>query len=332
VIPNDPSQYGFHVLRDLYGVENVHELDPAAFNERVRAIHKGWSSEHEFAAIATWLGNPRLVVSVDEVLHSDGHYRVPDFLVVVRRGDCDVKFLVEVKDSTEDKLVWSEKYLAAMRRYADMLGGLPVLVAWKWNGMWMLVDIEQIQKKETAYHLEFKRAAKHNLMSMIFGNVFLVIKEGFRLEFKFKSSDPDASASALPTEGEHIFTIVDAGLYTSKGKLSKDLTSDLFPLMLARALEPITESEGDCYRYMYPADHENMFNASELLIATLNWLRKEDEEVDWLVALRQGLASPIEDLRGVLNRGIEAGAIQYVLDQQPEVVPAFLVDPPNEKQ
>jgi hypothetical protein len=33
----------------------------------------------------------------------------------------------------------------------------------------------------------------------------------------------------------------------------------------------------------------------------------------------------------VLNRGIEAGVIRYVLEQQPEVVPAFLVDPPDEK-
>jgi len=72
-----------------------------------------------------------------------------------------------------------------------------------------------------------------------------------------------------------------------------------------------------------------MFNVSELLFTDVTWGLEDGEEVDWLAALRRGLPAPIKDLRSMLNRGIEAGAIQYVLEQQPEVMPAFLVDPPN---
>ncbi len=152
------------------------------------------------------------------------------------------------------------------------------------------------------------------------------------MELKLKLLDPADVASELLSEGEHPMQITEAGLYTHKGKVANDLSSDLFPLIMARSVEATTEREGEFLRHAFPADHENMFNVSELLITSLIWRLKDDEELNWLAALRKGLAAPIKDLRSVLERGIAAGAIQYVLEQQPEVVPAFLVDPPDEKQ
>jgi len=141
MVPEDPTRYVYSVLRDFYRVadEDVDNIDPKAFVNRLRGVHKGLSAEHEFAAIASWLGNPRLIVSADDVLLTDDHYRVPDFMVVVRKGSRDVPFVVEVKSTTGNKLVWSEKYLASMRQFADMLR-LPLLIAWKYQGIWMLVD------------------------------------------------------------------------------------------------------------------------------------------------------------------------------------------------
>ena len=323
-LPKDPMKFVFPMMHDLYEVarEDVNKLDPNALVERLKGIHKGLSAEHEFAAIASWLGSTRLIVSSDDVLHTDGRYRVPDFLVVVQKGDRDVSFLVEVKSDADNKLVWTEKYLAAMKRFADMLG-MPLLVAWKWHGMWSLVDVELFEKKTVAHHLTFDVAMKNNLMSALFGNVFLKIKKGFRLELMLKLLDPEDAASEVLEDGEHAMQVTDMGLYTYNGRLPKDLTSELFPLIMARSIEPETECEGKFLRHIFPGDHENIFNVSELLIANLSW-SQDDDEVDWLAALRNGLPVPIADLRGVLNRGIEAGALQYVLEQQPQVVPAFL--------
>lgn len=323
-LPKDPMRYLFPMMHDLYEVahEDVNKLDPNVLIERIKGIHKGLSAEHEFAAIASWLGSTRLIVSADDVLHSDGQYRVPDFLVVVQKGDRDVKFLVEVKSDADDKLKWSEKYLSAMKRFADLLG-MPLLVAWKWHGMWALVDVERFEKKNTAYHLTFDAALKNNLMSALSGNVFLVIKEGFRLEFKLKLLDPVDAASELLSEGQHTMRVADVGLYTHKGKLPKDLTTELFPLIMARSVEPETEREGEFLRHIYPADHENMFNVSELLIANLCW-SQDNDDVDWLAVLRNGLPVPIEDLRGVLMRAIEAGVVRYVFEQQPQIIPTWL--------
>jgi hypothetical protein len=46
MIPKDLSQYAFHLLRDIYAVEDLDKIDPKAFVDRLRVVHKGWSVEH----------------------------------------------------------------------------------------------------------------------------------------------------------------------------------------------------------------------------------------------------------------------------------------------
>lgn len=72
-LPKDPMRYLFPMMHDLYEVahEDVNKLDPNVLIERIKGIHKGLSAEHEFAAIASWLGSTRLIVSAVDVLHSD---------------------------------------------------------------------------------------------------------------------------------------------------------------------------------------------------------------------------------------------------------------------
>lgn len=74
----------FALLKDIYRIrdEHVRALDPSALVERVSRIHKGLSAEHEFAAIVSWLGHCSLAAQLDDVLHSSGAYRAPDFLIV----------------------------------------------------------------------------------------------------------------------------------------------------------------------------------------------------------------------------------------------------------
>jgi hypothetical protein len=79
------TDHVFAYLHDVYGLstEDVAALNTEAFIEKVKRTHKGLSAEHEFAAIASWLGKCSLITQLDSVLHSSDQYRVPDFLVVV---------------------------------------------------------------------------------------------------------------------------------------------------------------------------------------------------------------------------------------------------------
>jgi hypothetical protein len=124
------TNFVFSYLRDFYGVreEAVAGSDSLGFVEKIKRVHQGLSAEHEFAAIASWLGRCSLLTQLDSVLHVSERYRVPDFLVVVERQGKDVPFLVEIKTDNNYKLVWSQAYMASMRDFAALLKP-PLLVA-----------------------------------------------------------------------------------------------------------------------------------------------------------------------------------------------------------
>jgi hypothetical protein len=147
MMANDPTRHFFSVLHDLYDISDgdLSAHDPQTLLARIRGIHKGLSAEHEFAAIASWLGDPRLIIHADEVLATDKHFGVPDFLTVVQGSERDIAFLVEVKEEKDDRIKWSEKYFTAPKRFAALLN-LPLLLAWKRFGMWALSDTELFEK------------------------------------------------------------------------------------------------------------------------------------------------------------------------------------------
>ena len=94
------------------------------------------------------LGKSSLVSQLDNVLHTSGTYRAPDFLVVAHYEGRDVPCLVEIKTDAKDTLKWTDKYMRSLRAYADLVK-LPFLVAWKRHGLWALVDSGRFMKKVT---------------------------------------------------------------------------------------------------------------------------------------------------------------------------------------
>ena len=331
MLPSNRTDLAFTILRDLYGVrtEDLTAIDPGELISKIQRVHQGLSAEHEFAAIASWLGRCTLLTQPDQVLVSDGRYRAPDFLIAVRSQEREIPFLVEVKTTTDSRLKWTESYFSSLRRFACLLK-LPLLVAWKSHGLWVLTDTELFEKRKTAYHLTFDRAIKNSLMTQLFGNVWLKIAEDFRLEIQMRILDPiDPTAESLP-EGGYRCQIEAAGLWTERGKVPKELTSSLFPIFLVKAVDPPrTERKADLVTEVFPTDPEGMFNLSDVLLAQLNWRRDSEENIDWIAELRKGLPRQLADLEAVLQRGLEVGALRYILRQQPQIVPDFLKDAPN---
>lgn len=315
----------FSILRDFYHLSDadIVALEPAAFVERLKGIHRGFNAEHEFAAIASWLGRCKLVAHPDEVYVTDGDFRVPDFIVVSQVEGHEIPFLVEVKTTDADELIWSKKYLSSLRRFASLLG-MPLLVAWKRYGLWTLCDSAEFAIAQTAFHLTFDSALKNNLMTALFGNVFVIVKEGFRFELTYELLDAvDVTQDLLP-EGQYHARVVDAALYTYKGRVPSELTSDLFPIFLTKESEPRTERDGRFLHHIFPVDPEGMFNLSDLLFTNLTWYRDDRIQVDWITEIRKGLPNKATDLHEILRRALDVGAVQYVFQQQPATIPEFL--------
>lgn len=151
--------YAAEVVRD----GAIDEQGLAQLGARVDAVRQGLQPEAEFVAIANWLGNCLAVHRLDQaqipIYHAHDEIRVPDVLAIVLRGESVLPVLIEIKRTDKETLKWSEKYLNSLRRYATALG-FPLLIAWKWQDSWFLVEEAQFQKAVTTYHLPVKRALK----------------------------------------------------------------------------------------------------------------------------------------------------------------------------
>jgi len=319
------TDHVFSYLRDVYGLkaEDVDALDAEAFIERVKRTHKGLSAEHEFAAIASWLGKCSLITQLDSVLHSSEQYRVPDFLVTVKRNGKDVPFLVEVKTDSESKLNWRPDYLESLRAFAKMMN-LPLLIAWKHHGLWVLTDSARFTKKVANYNLTFDDAVKNSLMSELFGNHWITFAEGFRLELKMRIQDEiDTSVEVLP-EGNYHTVIEAAGVWTHKGRLDKEDERDLWWFLIAAMEGDKFDRAGNVITQQFLAKSEGMFNLSDVLMSRLVWCKGDRDAIDWLTEIRKGLPTLAVDLDKLLARALELGAVHYVLRQAPHDYQEFL--------
>ena len=76
-------------------------------------------------------------------------------------------------------------------RFAETVN-LPVLVAWKFRGLWMLVDVTHFEKRITAYHLSWEIAMRENLMGILFGETVVELEEHFRFILEAELNDAEA--------------------------------------------------------------------------------------------------------------------------------------------
>jgi len=181
VAPQNSSQLkelAFTVLRDLYRLgDGLTHVDPDKLAERIHRIHAGLNPEKEFHAIVSWLAQATTVHAIEDSGNDNAErtLRAPDYLLVSNVDGRDLPVLIEVKATDDDKLVWSDRYLSSLQRFADLLR-LPLLVAWKRHEFWTLVDTAHFELCNTAYHLTFERAMKENLMFLLCGEVFVTLQ------------------------------------------------------------------------------------------------------------------------------------------------------------
>src|SRR6185295_1227746 len=107
-------------------------------------------AEDHFMLLLNWLGRCHLVHRLDQLQlppRKASAYRVPDLFADFFYEGGDTPVLIEVKKTHKDKVKWTEKYLYALKQYAELVQ-LPLLVAVQWQdgGLWTLNDISLFQK------------------------------------------------------------------------------------------------------------------------------------------------------------------------------------------
>lgn len=124
-----------------------------------------------------WLGKTRLIHKLDQHQSppaSRATFQVPDLLA---RFDAAGPVLIEVKSKRSPKLSFTSDYLGRLSSYADLLG-LPLLIAWKFHGVWTLFEARHLKKARTNFNIRFGEAMRQNLLGVLVGDVSYKIAPG----------------------------------------------------------------------------------------------------------------------------------------------------------
>lgn len=157
--------------------------DPKKVADKVKRLDQGLPTEDEFTAICSWLGKARLLHKLDQHQappSSRDLYQVPDLLAEFERSG---PVLIEVKSKTKQTLSFTPQYLDRLRAYAELVK-MPLLIAWKHHGIWMLFDIQRLTKAQTNFNITLGDAMKENLLGVLAGDVAYKIASGAGVRLK----------------------------------------------------------------------------------------------------------------------------------------------------
>lgn len=290
----------------------------------VRAFYR-----NEFFGILSWLGKCAAIHRLDQTplpIENSANLRAPDFLVFANYGGRVVPMLIECKATSDNKVDWSEKYLNSLKDFASILN-LPLLLAWKWNDMWLVVDSSHFEKKVTAYHLDHEIALKENLMSLLFGNRWIKVNDeaSFRIVAKVIDAILDPSEE-LFEEGSYTFQIESAGFYVGE-RLIDTVSGRCSEVLFSTFVEnEVQKLEGNRARIIYrPIEGSTTVQLYGMLLIDLYIKSGGGDEIVWPEALVRGpFDSSAEIFRNALDQAGTGQFIEMVLSQVPATVPEYL--------
>lgn len=163
--------------------ERANWKDVDSILDWVKALDRGLPDEDEFSALLFWLGRCRVVHKLDQTktpLMRDASIKVPDLLAVFETENGPLPVLIEVKVSSDRTLSWTPEYFAAMRAYAALVR-MPLLVAWKTEICWVLVDTRAFTQKVKNMNLSLETAMKESLLGRLAGDFAFRFHEGAAL-------------------------------------------------------------------------------------------------------------------------------------------------------
>jgi Holliday junction resolvase len=322
------TEIAFRLLNNYAEVSKEKTLDSDSverISQRVKGIRAGLAIEMEFVAAVNWLAHVVVVHRLEQIpmpnYHDPAPIKIPDVLAIVTHHGRLVPALIEVKATDEGRLVWGEKYMGSLQRYAEAVQ-MPLLVAWKRGHLWALTDVRHFHKRVTAYHLDFKTAMKESLMGVMFGDLFVVLSQ--RVKF-FLDAAIDGELPPLPAilpEGNYKFNFTKAG-FTVDDKIT-ELSTELFWAFISGPCDEETvRTTQNEIRIQFTPEAESMFSLTDLWRAIALW-GDDDEEPDWDGILRRKLDITAPNMREHLRKGTRLGVIQLVLSQKPHTMPDFL--------
>ena len=294
--------------------------------EHVRRLDSGLPVEDEFIAICSWLGKTSLIHKLDQhqaPAASRDHYQVPDLLVKFENIG---PVLIEVKSKAKRTLSFTPRYLNRLNAYARLLN-MPLLIAWKHHGIWVLFEVTRLIKARTNFNITHGEAMQENLLGVLAGDVAYKIASGAGLSLRCKKEHLVSREEIDGTVTEQWQMRIDeVGFMVSGGKPVDHLDADVTTLFTTWDLsERQLHSDTHIDLRFIADDDDSMMFGHMALTHLLHWSLPRGATVNWRHAIRRdAVVSNMTNFRRALNSGLEQKVVHLILNQQPQTWPEFL--------
>lgn len=304
--------------------------DPGSVARRIRRLDQGLPAEDEFTAICAWLGKTKLIHKLDQHQSpsaSRATFQVPDLLAQFEAAG---PVLIEVKSKRSPKLSFTADYLGRLSSYANLLG-LPLLIAWKFHGVWTLFEAKHLKKARTNFNIRFGEAMRQNLLGVLAGDVSYKIAPGAGIILDCRKEALLETKVDGDTTTEQWQMRIDGVRFTSKGgKPRDDLDDDVRTLFTTWDLEERQTFTPAHIHVAFQAGDEGMMFGHMALVQLLAWRQRVGEAINWRHVIRRDeVISNITNFATALERALEQEVVTLILHQVPADMPSFL---PNETQ
>ncbi len=308
---------------------------PEDIADKVRQLESGLPVEDQFAALCVWMGKCSLIHKLEQEQFpnlSREEYQVPDLLAVFDLAGKKMPTLIEVKKTNGIQLApFGGNYYAKLTNYAKLMN-LPLLIAWyiKDFNLWCLFDIERMQRKRSAFHIDFNTATNNSLLGVVLDDVIFRIKPG--LKFQFNIRKELGSEIRDSTTGElRKFTGVleEISWFNNNDERinATPLLRKLLEFLFYIVDNDATDSENDEYVTMtfYTTKEENLFAHQLLGVMAFGTAILKDTRPSWINVLKSdSFQMDYKSVRDALGTGVKEGAVSMILRQNPVIRPSFL--------
>lgn len=303
------------------------DVDVADVVEKVRRLNIGLPVEDEFSVVCTWLGQCDLLHKLDQnqvPIKSKENFQVPDLLAKFSTQSKNKPLLIEVKAKNEKTLSFQPDYFKRLNNYAEMMG-LPLLIAWKFNGVWTLFEARHMQKAVKNYNIKLEYALKQNLLCRLAGDVAFVVGNQAGIHLDFRKDKVILGSDGFSGEIKWQVTFDNFYFTDYEGVIRTDFSPEVQALFTGLGLEEKVEETNSHIKIHYVADGKQAQFCHATLVKLLDWENSSDSGHHWRGLLRSGnVVESIVNLRETLELALNKKVVYYVLDIQPEDIPSFL--------
>ena len=204
---------------------------------------------------------------------------------------------------------------------------MPLLIAWKYHGIWTLFEARHLAKAKKNFNIRFEAAIKESLLGILAGDVAYKIAPGAGVHLRFKKEKLLASEETEDGLNEQWQMRVDKVGFTSAGGTPADaLDNDVTTLFTTWDLSGHqVHSETHIEMQFVAREDDGMMFGHMALVHLLNWPLRDGEQINWRHAIRrESVVSNMTNFIQALQRALEQRVVRIIINQQPLSWPEFV--------